>query len=255
MEKNLSVSVAMATFNGEKYVAQQIESILVQLAPTDELVISDDGSTDDTLTVLRKFAHEDRRVKFLQGSNLGIVKNFERAIRVCKGDLILLSDQDDVWMPNKVKVIREYFEEDNNLILVMSDLEIVDMNLRTVNESYVKMRGCSTGVVRNLIRNSYVGCGLAYRRELNKIVLPFPKGVPMHDWWIGILAEMFGEAKIVEERLVLYRRTEENATSLYSKVPLIKKVIWRMNMLCLVLMRVISVKRMRGDESETTQAI
>ena len=243
MKKDLSVSVAMATFNGEKYVAQQIESILVQLAPTDELVISDDGSTDDTLTVLRKFAHEDKRVKALQGRNLGIIMNFERVIRACKGDLIFLSDQDDVWMPNKVQVIKKHFEKDSDLTLVMSDLEVVDQNLKTLHPSFVKMRGCSTGILKNIVKNGYVGCALAYRRELNRIVLPFPSKIPMHDSWIGILAEIFGKVKVIDERLVLYRRTEDNMTSLQSKTSLGQKIIWRIDMAYLLLMRYVRVKR------------
>ena len=229
MIKNLSVSVAMTTFNGERYVSWQIRSIVSQLGVEDELIIADDGSTDQTLKILNQFATEDNRIKILTSNGLGIVKNFEKAISECTNDLVFLSDQDDVWTSHKVKVIKETFRQED-VTLVMSDLVVVDQDLETVNESYMKLRGCSTGILRNIVRNGYVGCALAFRRELKEMILPFPKGIPMHDQWIGILSEVFGRARMIEDKLVLYRRYGDNVTSLTSKSSIVKKIGWRLSL-------------------------
>ena len=236
MKKNLSVSVAMTTFNGERYVAQQIRSIVSQLGVEDELIIADDGSTDNTPQILKQFAAKDHRIKILKNKGIGIVKNFEKAISACTNDLIFLSDQDDVWVPHKVKVIKEVFRQEEDVTLIMSDLVVVDQDLKTVNESYLKLRGCSTGILRNIARNGYVGCALAFRSELKEMILPFPKGIPMHDQWIGIVAEMFGKSKMVEDKLLLYRRYGDNVTSLTSNSSPFQKAIWRLTLsVCLVM--------------------
>jgi len=235
MTKNLSVSVAMTTFNGEKYVSEQIRSIVSQLGAKDELVIADDGSTDDTPRIFDQFAKEDGRIRIFKSNGIGVVKNFEKAISACSKDLIFLSDQDDVWTANKVKIIKEYFSKDEDITLVMSDLVIVDQDLKTVNESYMKLRGCSTRISRNILKNGYVGCALAFRSVLKEFILPFPKGIPMHDQWIGIISEMFGQSKMVEDKLILYRRYGDNVTSLTSNSSPVQKVIWRLK-LCVYLM-------------------
>jgi glycosyltransferase involved in cell wall biosynthesis len=237
MRKNLSVSVAMTTCNGEKYVAGQIESILAQLEADDRLVIADDGSTDKTLEIVKGFASIDDRIKLLYGNSLGIVRNFEKAIKECSNELIFLSDQDDVWVSDKVKIIKEYFLDHQDVTLIMSDLIVVNQDLETVNESYMKLRGCSTGIVRNIMKNSYVGCALAFRRELKELFLPFPKGIPMHDSWIGLLAEMFGKVRMIEDKLVLYRRYKGNVTSLTSNSSVFQKMMWRMKLSYYLMMR------------------
>jgi glycosyltransferase involved in cell wall biosynthesis len=244
--KKLSVSVAMATCNGDKYVANQIESILTQLDANDELVIADDGSTDDTLSIVKSFATIDDRVRVLYGSSQGIVGNFERAIKECANELIFLSDQDDVWVPDKVKIIKEYFLAQEELTLIMSDLVVVNQDLETVVDSYMKLRDCSPGIIKNIVKNSYVGCALTFRRELKEYILPFPKGIPMHDSWIGILAEMFGKVKMIDDKLVLYRRYEGNVTSLTSSSSVFQKTMWRLQLSYHLMVRKFSK---RGFES------
>ena len=240
MIKNLSVSVAMTTFNGERYVSQQIRSIVSQLGVEDELIIADDGSADNTPQILEQFAIEDHRIKILKSKGIGIVKNFEKAISACTNDLIFLSDQDDVWVPHKVQVIKETFKQEEDVTLIMSDLVVVDQDLKTVDESYLKLRGCATGIVRNIVKNGYVGCALAFRSELKEKILPFPKGIPMHDQWIGIVAEMFGKSKMIEDKLLLYRRYGDNVTSLTSKSSPFQKAIWRLKLSVCLVMRKLS---------------
>ena len=154
--KKISVSVAMATYNGERYLLEQVESILSQLEGGDELVIGDDGSTDKTFEIISKIADRDKRVKVLQGNNLGVIGNFERIIKECNNELIFLSDQDDVWVTNKVEVMKEYFQREESLSLLMSDLIVVDKELKVIHPSYMKLKGCSTGIIKNIARNGYV---------------------------------------------------------------------------------------------------
>jgi len=233
--KKISVSVAMATYNGEKYLLEQLESILPQLEDGDELVIGDDGSTDKTLEIISKVAEVDERVRVLQGDNLGVIRNFERIIKECNNELIFLSDQDDVWVANKAEVVKEHFLREEDLTLLMSDLVVVDKELEVIHPSYMKVKGCSTGILKNIVKNGYVGCALAFKKELKPIILPFPKVIPMHDQWIGILAEVVGRAKMIEDKLVLYRRYEDNATSLASHSSLLEKVTWRIKLChCLI---------------------
>lgn len=236
MKNEINVSVAMTTCNGEKYILEQIDSILPQLGWDDELLIGDDGSKDGTLEIIDKIASSDKRVRVFQGEGLGVVRNFERVITECNNDLIFLCDQDDVWASNKVEITKEHFLREKNLTLMMSDLVVVDKNLKTIHNSYMEMKGSSTGIMKNILKNGYVGCALTYKKELNSIALPFPKGIPMHDQWIGILAEMFGRTKMTEDKLVLYRRYEDNVTALNSTSSFLRKAVWRIK-LCYYLVR------------------
>ena len=116
----MSISVAMAVFNGEKYIKEQILSILKQLNKYDELVISYDKSSDNTYRIISELAIRDNRIKIFSGSSCGIIKNFENALRHCKNDYIFLSDQDDIWLDNKVSyVINELKKSDASVILTV----------------------------------------------------------------------------------------------------------------------------------------
>ncbi len=208
----LKVSVCLATYNGEKYLQRQIETILCQLGPDDELVISDDGSTDKTLSVIRSF--RDERIKLFSGKRIGgVVKNFEHSLLHARGDIILLCDQDDVWLPNKVSLVRNCFAgQKGTIALVSLNGHIVDVNESPLGETIFERVGVGPGLLKNVYDNTYVGATLAFTRELLDVALPMPKRLPMHDMWLGLLAELLGEVSFVEEPTILYRRHGENAT-------------------------------------------
>lgn len=219
------VSVAMATYNGEKYIKEQIETILNNLDDKDELVISDDGSSDMTIEIINKI--NDKRIKLLEGPRKGLKKNFENAIKNTTGDVIFLSDQDDIWMENKVEKVLECFNN-NNYILIQHDAVVVDENDKVIYESFAEHRKVKTGVIKNLIKNSYHGCCIAFRKELIKEILPIPDNVYLHDEWIGIVAELNGKTYFLDEKLTKYRRHSEN-TSSFKHLPVKEMFLNRVN--------------------------
>lgn len=218
------ISVCMACFNGAKYIRPQIESILAQLSPRDELVISDDGSTDGTLEIIRGLA--DARIRLVPGPRQGLVANFEHALRQAGGEIIFLSDQDDIWLPGKVSAVQVALE---NADLVLTDCKVVDVDLQVQHSSYFRLIDSRPGVLRNLHKNSYQGCCMAMRRSVLKVALPFPSRIAMHDWWLGLIAECTGRVTFLAEPFVLYRRHGANAsiTSERSNNPLWLRLYWR----------------------------
>lgn len=224
----LSISVCMATFNGEKYLVEQLNSILPQLQPTDEVIISDDGSTDGTLAVLKAFSQSDPRIKILYNQRLGVSQNFSCAIQAAQKDIIFLSDQDDIWKPNKVQVILQEFSKDNHIQVIMSDLEVIDAQGNVIEPSYQAYRRCKTGAWYNIWKNTYIGCAMAIRQEFKAIILPFPQNIPMHDMWIGILSDLQKSSKMIPDKLVEYRRHEGNVSNIENQTSLVQKMKWRL---------------------------
>lgn len=210
-EEKLKISVAMASYNGEKYIKEQISSILENLDEHAELVISDDGSTDGTVAIVKEMARNDKRVKLIFGPGKGIKKNFEYAIANCTGEYIFLSDQDDIWAKNKVKVVMQTFEKEQ-CSLVMHDAVVVNEdNTKEIMPSFFAYRGSKTGAFANLVKNSYMGCCMAFKSSLKEWILPIPNEIQMHDQWIGVLNDLKGNGScLVEEKLLSYRRHEEN---------------------------------------------
>lgn len=196
------ISVCMTTFNGERYLSEQIESVLSQLAVDDELIIADDCSNDGTLALVK--AWPDDRIRLLLGEQqLGVVANFERALAVAQGDIVFLCDQDDVWLPNKRRV---FVEALRTVDLAVSDCCVTDEELKIRTASFFALRGSRPGILRNLWRNSYLGCCMAFRRELLRRGLPFPAEIPMHDTWLGLIANATGCVRFIPESTLLYRR-------------------------------------------------
>ena len=209
----MKVSVALAYYDGAEYIEEQLTSILEQLTDQDEVILSVDRAFDGSMDLLKSLEEKDRRIFITNGPSKGVVKNFEHAIRLCSGDIIFLSDQDDVWLPDKVEKIRAAFR-DREVMAVLHDAKIVDEHLNETAPSFFKIRGSSTGFFKNLWRNSYVGCCMAFRREMVEKILPFPENIYMHDYWIGATAEVLGKVELIREPLILYRRHSANVTDM-----------------------------------------
>lgn len=203
------ISVCMATKNGASYVAAQIDSILLQLSADDELIISDDGSSDDTVQIIQSY--QDKRIKLIRHNiPQGVTRNFEASLKASSGDFIFLADQDDVWLPSKVEVMRYHLKEHD---LVISDCLVVDHSLRIKNRSFFTHNKSGKGLIRNILKNSYMGCCMAFNRRLLNRALPFPKDIPIHDFWIGLIGEMYFKVQFIPDVLVYHRRHASNASS------------------------------------------
>jgi glycosyltransferase involved in cell wall biosynthesis len=202
----------MATFNGARYVREQVETILEQLEPGDELVVSDDSSSDDTVAIVRSF--DDDRIRILEGNAFhSALRNFEHAVRHASGETIVLADQDDVWLPNKLPLVRELFAgQVARPYLVVLDAEVVDDELRPLDPSVLAKLHAGPGLLKNLWTNRYLGCCMAFSRDLLEVALPFPGGVDMHDIWLGQLCERVGTTAFVPVVTMRYRRHDATAT-------------------------------------------
>ena len=133
------ISVCMATYNGEKYLKEQLDSILKQIQSSDELIVSDDGSSDLTRTIVQEYQNQYKNIHLVNGPKCGVQKNFENALKHAKGDILFLSDQDDIWVEGKVdRVLKEF--ENKNTLCVVHDAEIVDGNLNRVQDSFFKLK-------------------------------------------------------------------------------------------------------------------
>jgi glycosyltransferase involved in cell wall biosynthesis len=197
------VSVCIATYNGERFIEEQLNSILIQLQPNDEIVISDDSSTDKTIEIIKSF--KDLRVKLLPIKKFrDPIKNFENALKNSLGDFVFLSDQDDVWLGNKYSEMLQLLA---NYDLVISDSKIVDEELNIQHESFFKYFNSGKGILRNVIKSSYYGSCMAFKRKVLNAALPFPDTKEIgHDLWIGLVAEIIGKVYFYEKPLLLYRR-------------------------------------------------
>jgi len=233
----------MAVFNGARYLEEQLQTILGQLGPDDEVIIVDDCSRDGSIELIRNM--KDRRMIVLENqSNVGPTASFERAICMAKGNYILLSDQDDIWKANKVNAICEIFESTNS-VLVVSDASVIDANRNLLFESLYSLRGSRPGFWRNLYRNGFVGCCMAIRCDIKSFVLPFPPNVGMHDEWIGLCASLAGQVSFIGDKLIEYRRHGANASQLKhgSVTSMVRK---RLNLLFVVLRRLPSILAWRS---------
>lgn len=231
------ISVCLASYNGERFISEQISSILCQLGNTDELVISDDGSKDNTINIIQSYDDERIKLCFNKGPHSPIF-NFENALRYCSGDIIFLSDQDDVWEENKVVKCLDIL---NYADLVLHDASIIDSNGNLLDESIFSKRKSCIGLFPNLLQNSYMGCCIAFRANLLKQILPFPRNTPMHDVWIGLITEIFGRTILSTDKLIKYRRHESNVTVSISKsnFSIWKKISFRISLVVNLMKRIV----------------
>jgi glycosyltransferase involved in cell wall biosynthesis len=212
-------SVAMCTYNGARYVAEQLESIATQTRSPDEVVVCDDLSSDDTVRIVQQFAASAKFPVRLEvnSRNVGSTKNFEKAIRLCEGDLIALADQDDVWVPSKLEIIEKEFEVSPATGLVFSDAEIVDEYLRPLGVRLWASIGFTHEVRRKLRRDNALdlllpgwtvtGATMAFRSCYRTIALNIPDDLLMiHDGWIAATIAAVAEISFIEQPLVMYRQ-------------------------------------------------
>lgn len=215
MEK---VDILLATYNGEKYLVEQLESILSQTYSDFRLLISDDCSTDGTRKILEEYKNKDDRIQlFFQGKNLGVIKNFEYLLKKVENDYYMLSDQDDIWKNNKIEKSIEKLKNSES-DLVYSDLEVVDEKLNVTYESYWKLKGIYKKIKKYnnfealYLNNFITGCTILSKKEYIKDILPLPNTSKfvLHDYWISLILSQKGKISYIEEPLIKYRQHKNN---------------------------------------------
>ena len=228
----------MTTYRGEKYRDAQIESIVETISDRDELIISEDGDDEDFIqTVNQKYT----MVKAKKGPGCGAVANFEYVLSHAKGDIIFLSDQDDIWTKDKVEKTLKAFENPK-CIMVVHDADIIDGEGRQIEDSFYARRGSRAGIIKNIWKNSYIGCCMAFRKEVLEYALPFPTTGTLHDQWLGLLAEQMGEVVFLEDKLLHYRRHEDNVSGM-QHLPITKMLYNRISLCLSLVMRALRGRR------------
>ena len=217
----MRISVAMCTYNGAEFLAAQLASIAGQTRVPDEIVVCDDASTDDTRRVLESFARTSPTPVSLYFSkqNTGSLKNFERAIGLCTGDVIVLSDQDDVWRADKLQLLEQALRDHPSAGLVFSDAELVDKNLNSLGRRMWdqvgfdahKQKLIRTGKSLDVLITGWTvtGATMAFRSDYVKLALPIPSNIAMiHDGWIALTVASVAEVLFIDEPLIKYRQHE-----------------------------------------------
>lgn len=204
------ISVCMATFNGERYLKEQLDSILNQLGEKDELIVSDDGSGDNTQEIVH--AYQDKRIRFFHNPHNGIANNFENALSKAQGKYIFLADQDDVWLPGKLDKMVKFLDKEG-LDMAMCNCALVDQELKIMKSPHFNAQWpMKRRLLSNLYKNAWLGCCMAFRSSVLKATMPFPRGLAAHDLWLALYAQWHFRTGYLDEVLVWYRRHDNTVS-------------------------------------------
>ncbi len=223
------ISVCIASYNGEKFIKKQLESILPQLRESDEVIISDDSSTDNTVAIVQSF--NDKRIILIRNQKFkSPIFNFENAIKNANGNYIFLSDQDDIWVAGKVEAFMKEFE---NYDVIVSDHSLFKNDNEVIYKSFFSFVYSKPGLFHNLKKNTYFGCCMAFKKILLTKAVPFPKDIPMHDIWLGFVADIYFKSKFLDYPYTLYRKHDDNfsnTSDIVSENSILTKVKNRINL-------------------------
>jgi len=212
------IDVLLATYNGEKYLKEQIESILNQTYKNIHLIISDDNSKDGTPEILKQYEKDERITVYFQEQNLGYVRNFEFLLKQVQSDYYMLSDQDDIWLPEKIEKSMETLKREN-ADFVFGDLEVVDENLNTIYESFGDFMLLNRKIKKyintyevNYLYNCVTGCTVLSKKQFLKYILPIPNNSKylIHDYWMALMVALNGKLVYMPEKYIKYRQHGNN---------------------------------------------
>ena len=217
----MKVSVLLISYNGDRFIKPQIESILNEISDEDELIISDDGSTDNTIDIIQSFSQKHPNVKLVVGPHNGIASNFSNAYHYSDGDLIFFSDQDDEWLPGKVNAVKEHFDAHSEHKVVMHNAYMCDGENNIVNEeaNIFRLRSAGHGVIRNIVKSTYYGCCMAFRREFLEKYMPLAPETIAYDQFLGLCAEKSHCVGFIPEKYLKHRVHSNNQSQ---EQPLLK---------------------------------
>lgn len=225
MKMNPLVSVVMCVYNGEPYLRYQIDSILTQSYSQIELLILDDCSTDRSTNIINEYLKKDQRIRLIQNQqNLGFNKNFEKGFQLCNGELIAISDQDDIWLTDKISRLVESI---GHHILVYSNSTTIDEQGNSLPEKLnTKIDHIDNPSFKGFLDDNFItGHTCLFKRRLLHYILPFPKDVFFYDWWMGFAAAYVGQVKYLDEVLTKYRVHPKSAYRMLT-TPEKKKESW-----------------------------
>ena len=225
------ISVCMASYNGERYLKEQLDSILSQLGDKDELIVSDDGSSDKTKEIIH--AYKDKRIRFFLNQRKGIANNFENALSKARGEYIFLADQDDVWLAGKLDKMVEFLDK-ADLDVAMCNCALVDQELKIIKSPHFDARWpMKRRLLSNLYKNAWLGCCMLMRSSVLKATMPFPRGLAAHDLWLALYAQWHFRTGYLDEVLVLYRRHDNTVsfTGSTSTNSLLYKLRYRLHLI------------------------
>ena len=203
-----SISVAMAVYNGETYLPQQLDSILAQLEPQDEIVISYDKSKDGTWQLIQSYSEKYPQVRVLENAHPGINGNFNNAIAGCSGDYIFICDQDDRWAENKRSAVLETFEKIGADMVIHNGVHIGPQG-EIISDPFFTLYRIGDGKLKNILKPRYSGCCTAFTRAMAQKIMPMPMNLDAYDHWIGTVGEFMGKIAY-EDRILLYHRLHDN---------------------------------------------
>ncbi len=201
----MTVSVLMATYNGEKYIREQLDSIVPFLEEGDELIVSDDGSSDNTLDIAREYQKICQKIHITEGEHSGSSTNFVSAILKSGGEILLFCDQDDIWMPEKLNTIKRAFSDNPTIELIMHNAGFCDADGNVVKGDIFSRRHPKHGFMNNLVHSAYYGCCMAAKRSFLIQYVPLPDNSVPYDQYFSLIAEHKQSSFFLEDRLILHR--------------------------------------------------
>ena len=223
------ISFALATYNGSKYLKEQLDSFYNQTYKNFEVIVVDDVSTDDTVKILEQYKRKYGLIYFVNSTNLGVTKNFEKAISMCSGEYIALADQDDIWLPKKLEILHKNIGDSS---LIYSNACIINENSEIQNETTKDIHllygldSNTKDLYNYLVLNSFIlGCSVMFKQELVKDLIPIFQTSRNHDWWLTICAYKKNGIKYIDEVLFNYRHHDNNYSRQGDNTTFIQKVI------------------------------
>jgi len=205
---NPLISIALATYNGEKFLAELLDSVYSQSYQHIEIVAVDDCSTDRTTEILESYSKSHGLRYLVNTENLGFIKNFEKVLSLCSGEYIALADQDDIWFPEKIAMLLDNI---GNHLLIHSDAILIDAEKNKIADSFIRFsnKKVQLSSFKNLLfYNNVTGCTSMIKKELVQQALPFPGKIMYHDWWLALVAAKYGSIQYLPEPLLYYRQHE-----------------------------------------------
>lgn len=209
----VTISVCMTTYNGEAYLKKQIDSVVDQLSENDELIVFDDCSTDGTWEILQRY--DDSRVRrYRNARNVGYIQNFENCFHLASNSVILICDQDDIWYFDKLSTVRKMYTENQDLILLISNMDLIDSNDALIKSEalphFRRGRNKLVNTIQGFIRGRYYGCTMAIDRMTLLSALPLPRNHPSYDFYLGLVCELRGRVQALPNSLIAHRLHEKN---------------------------------------------